>query len=178
VVFEPPRRHKARHHADNGSHEQKEAKLAQYRTSDGRGAVDGGQQDVAHLGTLEGERAAPTARPQADGHRNGNDRPQPVVALSRHPGHLAGGERTVADSGGQQVQRDGTEDRGHVSLVHGVDPMDVGQPLAPPVATALGERKLQVSLGLCGQHRRATLPAPHVSSTSPLPSAARVSGVD
>ena len=117
------------------------------------GAVDRGEQHVAHLGPLEGERAAAAARAQAEGEREGGQRRRSSPGRRRSTLRQLGGRRaasspTMLDSDGDG---DEAEDAGQVGLVERVDPVDVGGPLLPAEPPPVLEVALEVGVGISGR---------------------------
>ena len=115
-----------------GRREGGEAQLAQRRSAQRGAPVDGGHEDVAHVGRLDRERPAAAAGPQAHEERERGGDTEPGGPVGAHPLDAGGRQPLVADDGGQHGHHRDDCDPDQVHLVERVDPVDLRYPLPPP----------------------------------------------
>ena len=127
--------------ADHDGHEGGEAQLVQGGAAQGEGPVDGGQEDVTGVGRLDGQR--PTAGPgaQADEDGQGHAHTDDVGTVMEDLRRSQRSEALAADPAGEQEHGGQGHQGGQVHLVEGVDPVDVGHPLAPSGRPQIGQRR-------------------------------------
>lgn len=124
--------------------EPEEPQLAQRRAAECGEPVDRGREDVAHVGGLQRQRAAAAAGPESDEDHGRGDHPEEGGRVVE----VTGGDPRRAVTG----HRGGTEDQatgdegGEVGPVHGIDPVDVGQPLAAAEGLPVRQRAFEVDV--------------------------------
>ena len=107
---------------------------------------------MPHVGPLERHRTATTPGPQTDRHDDSGDETDPVSAVARQPLELRRREEAVADESGADEHGRAAEQRGEIRLVQRVDPVHIGQALAPAHPAKVGERRFEVGVGIGGEH--------------------------
>ena len=126
--------------ADDDRHEGGEAQLLEGRSPQGEPTVDRGEEHVAGVGRLDGDRAAPGAGPQPDEDGEGHADADDVRRVPQEQRGPPGSELLASDPARQEEDGGEREEPGQVHLVEGVDPVDVGHPLAPPRRPEFGQR--------------------------------------
>ena len=95
------------------------------------GALDRGEEHVAHLGGLEGKRASPRARSESSGEGEGGEQADRRGTVGTRQSAISDcRELVVADEARDEQHDDDADDRGDVDPVHRVEPVDLLDPLA------------------------------------------------
>ncbi len=150
---------------DHEAGEGQEAQLLDGRAAHDVFAGDRGQQLVLDHGGLEGERSATTARTQAEGHRDRDDRAQDGRALVGEVLQAGPAELGLLDLARGQQHQDDAGPGGQVDVVERVDPVDALEPVVAPGPPQVLERAFG---GRVGHHDR--------KSTGPTPAPGIVAG--
>jgi hypothetical protein len=120
-----------------GTDGDQEAELAPRRATQRDPAVDRGEQHVAHVGALQGERPAPAPGPQPEEQGDGHDEAHRRRAMVDHVVERRPGDLAVADRSRDQDDRRDRDQTGDVHLVERIDPVDLGHALG---AASLAQR--------------------------------------